>query len=128
MVSSIVPSRVDPTTTAHSDAGDFTNTLHLHFVHQFAVNSCSALLVVPPVRGGRMQRNGEAPMAARMVRSDRGRLRRGALSAAVAVVGLLISPGAGAADQLNVVLDQAQIVKLPERVSTIVLGNPSIAD
>jgi hypothetical protein len=36
--------------------------------------------------------------------------------------------GAGAADTLTVVLDQAQLVPLPERVGTIIIGNPLIAD
>jgi hypothetical protein len=31
-------------------------------------------------------------------------------------------------DQLTVVLDQAELLKLPERVSTVVVGNPMIAD
>jgi Flp pilus assembly secretin CpaC len=35
---------------------------------------------------------------------------------------------AKAADALKVVLDQATIMKLPEKVSTIVVGNPLIAD
>lgn len=35
---------------------------------------------------------------------------------------------ADATDALTVVLDQAQIMKLPERVATIVIGNPLIAD
>ena len=33
-----------------------------------------------------------------------------------------------AAEPLTVVLDQAKLVKLPERVSTIIIGNPLIAD
>jgi Flp pilus assembly secretin CpaC len=37
------------------------------------------------------------------------------------------SSGAHSAD-INVVLDQALLVKLPDRVATIVIGNPSIAD
>ena len=36
-------------------------------------------------------------------------------------------PAASAAD-ITVTLDQAKLVKLPERVSTIVIGNPLIAD
>lgn len=36
--------------------------------------------------------------------------------------------GGGGGDQISVVLDQARLVKLPERVSTIVIGNPLIAD
>lgn len=35
---------------------------------------------------------------------------------------------AGAADTIDVVLDQAKIVRLPDRVGTIVVGNPLIAD
>lgn len=31
-------------------------------------------------------------------------------------------------DTLNVAVDQARLVKLPERVSTVVIGNPLIAD
>ena len=33
-----------------------------------------------------------------------------------------------AAEPLNVVLDQATLMKLPEKVSTIVVGNPLVAD
>jgi Flp pilus assembly secretin CpaC len=40
---------------------------------------------------------------------------------------LMVSP-AGAADQIQVIVDQAKIMKLPERVATIVIGNPLIAD
>jgi Flp pilus assembly secretin CpaC len=35
---------------------------------------------------------------------------------------------AGAGDTIDVLLDQAQIVKLPDHVGTIVVGNPLIAD
>jgi len=35
---------------------------------------------------------------------------------------------AGAADTLTVILDRAQIMKLPDQVGTVVVGNPSIAD
>ncbi|MEW6641469.1 MAG: pilus assembly protein N-terminal domain-containing protein [Pseudomonadota bacterium] len=33
-----------------------------------------------------------------------------------------------AGDQIDVVVDQAKLVKLPERVATLVVGNPLIAD
>ena len=39
-----------------------------------------------------------------------------------------LPPAAQAADTLDVVLDQATIMKLPDKVSTIVVGNPLIAD
>ena len=36
--------------------------------------------------------------------------------------------GAARAADINVILDQAKLVKLPDRVATIVIGNPVIAD
>ena len=47
-------------------------------------------------------------------------------SAAIAVT--LISAQMASAETLTVRLDQARIARLPERVSTIVVGNPLIAD
>ena len=38
------------------------------------------------------------------------------------------SPAAADAALVSVVLDQAKLLKLPEKVSTIVIGNPLIAD
>jgi Flp pilus assembly secretin CpaC len=47
-------------------------------------------------------------------------------------VGILLCPAAAVAgpsdDSVAVNVDQAKLVKLPERVSTIVVGNPLIAD
>ena len=40
----------------------------------------------------------------------------------------LVARPALAAEALRIVLDQAQLMKLPEKVSTIVVGNPLIAD
>jgi hypothetical protein len=40
----------------------------------------------------------------------------------------LFAPCANAEEPLGITLDQATIVKLPEKVSTIVIGNPLIAD
>jgi len=37
-------------------------------------------------------------------------------------------PGAAAGADVSVMLDEARLVKLPERVATIVVGNPLIAD
>src|SRR3982751_5965879 len=41
---------------------------------------------------------------------------------------LVLGTPANAADTLNVVLDQASLMKLPDKVATIVVGNPMIAD
>jgi Flp pilus assembly secretin CpaC len=35
---------------------------------------------------------------------------------------------AAKAETVNIILDQASILKLPEKVATIVIGNPSVAD
>ncbi|MPZ41474.1 MAG: pilus assembly protein CpaC [Rhizobiales bacterium] len=49
--------------------------------------------------------------------------------AALGVFGPLFgSAGAARATDINVILDQARLVKLPDRVATIVIGNPAIAD
>jgi len=45
----------------------------------------------------------------------------------LAIIACGLSASTLAAD-IDVVLDQAKLVKMPERVSTIVIGNPAIAD
>ena len=44
------------------------------------------------------------------------------------ICGLVLIPTLAFAENVAVVLDQARLLKLPDRVSTIVIGNPSIAD
>ena len=46
----------------------------------------------------------------------------------VLAAAVLAAGAAGAADHVTVVLDQATVVKMPEKVSTVVVGNPMIAD
>jgi len=50
---------------------------------------------------------------------------------AVALASLTISSvfvHPAAAESVNVILDQARIIRLPDRVATLVIGNPSVAD
>jgi Pilus formation protein N terminal region len=47
---------------------------------------------------------------------------------AFALAPLVGMRAAGAEETLTVVLDQAQVMPLPERVGTIIIGNPLIAD
>lgn len=54
--------------------------------------------------------------------------RRYAFFIALALVSAVTMPRSGAAETVTVVLDQAQLMKLPERVGTIIIGNPLIAD
>lgn len=56
-------------------------------------------------------------------------LRRGAfVLVAVVIVFVLLAQKSSRAADIDVVLDQARLVKLPERVATIVIGNPVVAD
>jgi Flp pilus assembly secretin CpaC len=62
-------------------------------------------------------------------KSDRRSDAKALVSALALVFLTAVFPrGALAADALGVVLDQATIMKLPEKVATIVIGNPMIAD
>jgi Flp pilus assembly secretin CpaC len=47
---------------------------------------------------------------------------------AATLLAITIPAFASAAETLNVSVDQATLTKLPERVSTIIIGNPLIAD
>jgi hypothetical protein len=52
--------------------------------------------------------------------------RAGAVAAAA--FGVFIAGTAHGADTITVVLDQATITRLPDRVATLVIGNPLVAD
>ena len=54
--------------------------------------------------------------------------RRAPCAFATLLLLLATTVAAGATDMVKVVLDQAQVMKLPEHVATIVVGNPLIAD
>jgi Flp pilus assembly secretin CpaC len=62
--------------------------------------------------------------------SSRTALRIPFAARAIAL-GLLLAPVAApspAAEPISVIVDQAKLIKLPEKVATIVIGNPLIAD
>ena len=67
-------------------------------------------------------------MGVRRERSAWARCRRYAFFAAMALVAAVTMPRVGAAETITVALDQAQLMKLPDRVGTIIIGNPLIAD
>jgi Flp pilus assembly secretin CpaC len=58
--------------------------------------------------------------------------RRGGSAFAILIASLVLIPAAAwaAADEstVDVVVDQAKVIKIPERVTTIIVGNPLIAD
>jgi hypothetical protein len=67
-------------------------------------------------------------MRVRPGRSAWGRCRHAFVLAFAVMASAVAIGAAGAADTLTVVLDKAQIMKLPDRVGTIIIGNPLIAD
>ena len=68
-------------------------------------------------------------MGARSRRTGWGRCRQYAIVLTFAVTAAAMAMrAAAAADTVTVVIDQAQLMKLPERVGTLVIGNPLIAD
>ncbi len=70
------------------------------------------------------------------IRSPRGRARpvlslfSGQLFLRIAIVASvsLLGSAAASAESIDVIVDQAMVVKLPEKVATLVVGNPLIAD
>ena len=67
-------------------------------------------------------------MEVRRERSALGRCRRYAFVLALALASIPAMPRGGAAETITVVLDQAQLARLPDKVGTIIIGNPLIAD
>jgi len=67
-------------------------------------------------------------MKAKMLRRADSKAARMALALFLAAAVSLLPRSAQAAEALEIVLDQATIMKLPDKVSTIVVGNPMIAD
>src|SRR5262249_35220470 len=100
-------------------------TFHLRFIHQFAVNSAGVWRRRDGGAGAACRR---ASMRVTPQRGARGRCRRYAFVVALALGSAFGIRSAGAAETLTVVLDQAQIMPLPDRVGTIIIGNPLIAD
>jgi len=67
-------------------------------------------------------------MTATPSHSDFARNLRRALAATLIAGATLAIGAAGAAEPIAVTLDQAKVVKMPEKVATVVVGNPLIAD
>lgn len=55
-------------------------------------------------------------------------LTKGKASTAALLVAVVLCAGPATAGDLVVMMDQAQIIKAPERTQTLVIGNPSIVD
>jgi putative type II/III system pilus formation protein len=105
----------------------FIHHLVSHFIHHFIgkldrrPSGAAARIAV----GGSTQRVRRAPMTVLFA------YRRSASQALAAIVLLLAavaSTPARAIDTITVALDQATITKMPDSVSTLVIGNPVIAD
>lgn len=80
---------------------------HSYFIHQFLGESGEC---IPRTRAGGVP------------------VLRQSFKAILFLCGLVIAPGLASAEAVSVILDQARLLRLPDRVSTIVIGNPAIAD
>lgn len=67
-------------------------------------------------------------MTAKPSQRNSGRRLHRIFATALCIAAALASRTAVAADQISVTLDQATVMKMPDKVSTVVVGNPLIAD
>jgi Flp pilus assembly secretin CpaC len=104
-----------------------TNTLHLHFVHQFAVKSVAAACAEALTQGYGMSW-WRVVMTSKMDRCGGATASRTAVGLLLLAAMLLAAPAFASEAALGITLDKATILKLPEKVATIVVGNPLIAD
>jgi Pilus formation protein N terminal region len=111
----------------HWPINSATNTLHLHFIHHFAVKSAVAACAEVPAEEF-VTRRRRPPMKAKMDRCGARASRTASALVWLALAALLPQSLFAAEAPLGVVLDQAALLKLPEKVATIVIGNPAIAD
>jgi hypothetical protein len=86
-----------------------------HFIHHFPRNSERSYLCRVTLLRGRVGQEEAA------VKVSVSRL-------ALAICVFFAAPSLAFAETVSVVLDQARILKLPEKVATIVIGNPQVAD
>lgn len=76
-------------------------------------------------RGGVLELNGQPAMkSAFMMRFSRTPM----LTLAALAMALAIAPARADNEALTIPLDQATLVKMPERLATLVIGNPLVAD
>jgi hypothetical protein len=93
----------------------------LHFIHQFAVN---LIRDAGDQHAGLYERLEGLMLALSKIR----RHSCGLWVLAVVAVGLWTPSPARADEVVSINVDQAQLLTLPDRVATIVIGNPLIAD
>jgi Flp pilus assembly secretin CpaC len=96
----------------------------LHFIHEFTVNwiDPTAVLFGDVVRVAYRS----ISMAALCVGG--GASLRPLIWLAVTTLLVALVPPAAAGEPIVILLDQARVVKLPDRAATVVVGNPLIAD
>jgi putative type II/III system pilus formation protein len=96
----------------------------LHFIHQFTVN-LNDRGTARSLRRAIARSGLESRMAALM---GRCRQRFGIWPLVLLTAAAVAGSAPARADTLSINVDQAQIMHLPEKIATIVIGNPLIAD
>jgi len=69
-----------------------------------------------------------APIAIALAQQDARSARIGLVAGAMLLVAALLAAGQARASDLIVSYDQSQLLRLPRPVSSVIIGNPSIAD
>jgi Flp pilus assembly secretin CpaC len=67
-------------------------------------------------------------MSATRARKQTGRISQHISRAALVAAAFFVAGTSGSAETLNVVLDRATVLKMPDKVATLIIGNPLIAD
>lgn len=124
--------------------GSTANTFALHFIHQFAVNS-DVLCTLRPFVWLPAVKRAESSMSAFVARGGHRPLLLpvfGCMAFAFSAITLPTAaratdpvpaaaasePAVRSGDPVRVNIDQARMLKIPERTATLVVGNPLIAD
>jgi hypothetical protein len=92
----------------------------LHFIHQFAVNSEEV--------SGRPRQTAGSVVCGVLESAMSAVFGRHSLLFGIVGCALFAASMPAQADTVSVGLDQARLVKIPDRITTIVIGNPLIAD
>src|SRR5262245_57802512 len=92
---------------------------------------CTSFTILQSTRGGSMhaiEPRRIQSMSLKSVGKLALRIRRHAVAAALIAAAMVAGGGASGQEMLDIVLDRATVLKIPEKVATVVIGNPLIAD
>ncbi len=111
-----------------SQSSTARTSLNLQIIHYFAVKVEQDIFGATVVVTSSDQSVWSVPMAASFALPKLARSLFAVMAISAALLDVLLAAAADTTDIVVVRLDQARITRLPDKVSTIVIGNPLIAD